>query len=115
MTLRADAVVLHPDAASALTRLDADPRPQARSIARRVRVLGNALLSDCLHGEVVRRSAIPKAIIARYGVENLFVEDLPNFWRMLYSVVQRGEHRAVLLLAIIDHREYSRWFPGRGG
>jgi hypothetical protein len=114
MTLRAEEVLLHPDAAATLERLDSDPRPQSRSIARRIRVVGATLLSDCLHGEVVRRSAIPKAIVARYGVENLFVEDLPDYWRLLYSVLKRGEARGVLIIAIVDHREYSRWFPGRG-
>lgn len=114
MTLRAEEVLLHPDAADALERLDTDPRPQSRSIARRVRIVGATLLSDCLHGEVVRRSALPKAIVAKYGVENLFVEDLPDFWRLLYSVLKRGETRGVLILAIVDHRDYSRWIPGRG-
>lgn len=114
MSLRAEEVLLHPDAAAALARLDADSRPQSRSIARRVRTVGAMLLSDCLHGEVVRRSAIPKVLVTRYGVENLFVEDLPDFWRLLYTVVKRVESRDVLVLAIVDHGEYSRWFPGRG-
>lgn len=114
MTLRAREVLLHPDAADALALLDADPKPQSRSIARRVRSVGATLLTDCLHGEVVRRSAIPKAVVAKYGIENLFVEDLPDFWRLLYAVLKHGEERAVLILTIVDHREYSRWFPGRG-
>lgn len=114
MRLRAEEVLLPPDAAAVLAQLDADPRPQSRSVARRVRAIGSMLRSDCLHGEVVRRSAIPKAIAARYGVENLFVEDLPDFWRLLYTVVKRVERRDVLGITIVDHREYSRWFPGRG-
>ena len=114
MSLRAEEVLLHPEAGAALARLDLDRRPQARSIAKRVRLVRAILLADCVHGEVVRRSAIPEAIATKYGVENLFVEDLPDFWRLLYSVVKRGEGRVVLVLAIVDHREYSRWFPGRG-
>lgn len=114
MSLRAEEVLLHPDATAVLARLDADARPQSRSIARRVRLVGAMLLTDCLHGEVVRRSAIPKAIATRYGVDNVFVEDLPDFWRLLYTVVKRVEGRDVLVLANVDHREYSRWFPGRG-
>src|SRR5690348_13881457 len=112
MTLRAEEVLLHPDAAATFERLDADSRPQSRSIARRVRAVGATLLSDRLHGEVVRRSAVPKAIVARYGVENLFVEDLPDSWLLLYSVLKRGERRGVLILAIVNHRDYSRWFAG---
>jgi len=44
------------------------------------------LLSDCLHGEVVKRDRIPLALTAKYNLVNLYVEDLPAFWRLLYSV-----------------------------
>lgn len=44
------------------------------------------MLKDCLHGEVVRKPSIPKNLKRTYGVENLYVEDLPSFWRLLYTV-----------------------------
>jgi len=70
-------------------------------------------LTDCLHGEVVRKSAIPAVLRDQYGLENLYVEDLPNFWRLLYSIVKRQGEREIVLVEMVDHRTYSRWFPGR--
>ena len=87
--------------------------PELRTVAKRVHTLKSVLLADCLHGEVVRKSAIPAQLRREYGLENLYVEDLPSFWRLLYTVVRVEGERILVVLEIVDHRAYSRWFPGR--
>ncbi len=114
MGLRAKEVVLSSTASQALEALEADSHPTSASIARRVRALKPVLLADCLHGEVVKKDRIPKALRERYGLENLFVEDLPSFWRLLYTIVRDRGERYVVVVEIVDHRTYDRWFPGRG-
>jgi hypothetical protein len=111
---RASDVILSPSAEQELLRLEASPEKAARSIAKRVRALRAILLRDCLHGELVRKSALPASLVREYTIENLFVEDLPSFWRLLYSVVHEGSDRVVVVIEIVDHRAYDRWFPGRG-
>jgi hypothetical protein len=111
----ATAVLLSDRAEYALTSLEGDSSPTAQSIARRVRALKPVLLVDCLHGEVVRRSEIPRILRTRYGLENLYVEDLPSYWRLLYTVVKQNGRRLILVVEIVSHKEYSRWFPGRHG
>lgn len=115
MSLPAADVLLHPEAELVLANLEADSNPRKRSIARRIRALRPLLLVDCLHGEVVRKGSIPSVLVARFGIENLYVEDLPDFWRLLYSVMKSSGRPIVVVLAIVDHRRYSRWFPGRRG
>jgi hypothetical protein len=110
---RAEAIRLSRRAAASLDQLEASPASSARSVARRVQALKPLLLADCLHGEVVRKSSIPSPLRDRYEIENLYVEDLPSFWRLLYSVVKIDAARFILVLEIVDHRTYSRWFPGR--
>ena len=114
MGLRAKEIVLAATAANALERLGSSHDPASASIRRRIRSLKDVLLVDCLHGDVVKKEGIPKILRERYGLENLFVEDLPSFWRLLYTIVRDRGERYVVVVEIVDHRAYSARFPGRG-
>ncbi len=75
--------------------------------------LFDVLVQDFQHGEVVRRPRIPPKLIARFGIGNLYVEDLPGFHRMLYTVEGTESSVIVIVLAVLDHREYDRLFGFR--
>ena len=111
---RAKDVLHSATAARALEDLEAVSGRDSRSIARRARALRPILLADCLHGEVVKKDRIPEALRRKHGLENLFVEDLPSFSRFLYTIVRDRGERYVVVVEIVDHRAYDRWFPGRG-
>ena len=113
MGLRATDVVLSSSAAESLEELQASSDPRSASIVRRIRALGPILLADCLHGDVVKGDRIPKALKDRHGLENLFVEDLPSFWRLLYTVVRDRGERYVVVVEIVDHQTYDGWFHRR--
>lgn len=110
--LSAKDVFLSAAAKADLAALDASKNQEAASIAKRARALRAVLLADCLHGEVVRKERIPK-VLRELPVENLYVEDLPNFWRFLYTVSRDRGERYVVVVRIVDHATYSKWFPGR--
>ena len=114
MGLRAKDIVLSSSAAESLEELQTSSDPSSAPIVRRIRALKPILLADCLHGEVVNGDGIPKALKNRHGLENLFVEDLPSFWRLLYSIVRDRGERYIVIVEIVDHRTYDRWFRGRG-
>ncbi len=114
MGLRAKDIVLSPAAARALESLEADADPDSASVAHRARALRPLLLADCLHGEVVKKDRIPKSLKERYGLEYLFVEDLPSLWRLLCTIVRDRGERYVVIVEVVDSRAYDRWFPGRG-
>ncbi len=113
MGLRARDIVLSSSAAKSLEDLQTGSDPSSASIVRRIRALKPTLLADCLHGEVVKRDRIPKALKDRHGLENLFVEDLPSFWRLLYTIVRDRGERYIVVVEIADHKAYDRWFRGR--
>jgi hypothetical protein len=113
MGLAASDVLFSEEASAALRALEVKPDPAARSIARRVRGLVSVLRADCLHGDVVKKDRIPARFMTRYALGNLYVEDLPSFWRLLYSVGRRQGERYVPVVAIVDHRTYSHWFGRR--
>lgn len=106
-------VVLTARAAEDVAGLEARRDKEAASVLKRARALRPVLLADCLHGEVVKKERMPRALRAEFSVENLYVEDLPDFWRLLYTIVKKGGERFVVVLRIVDHSAYSRWFPGR--
>ena len=114
MGLKAKEIVLSPRAAKALEGLERSPDPVSSSVSRRVRALKPILLADGLHGEVVKKDRIPRALRETYGLENLYVEDLPSFWRLLYSIVRDRGERYLVIVEIVDHKTYSKWFPGHG-
>jgi hypothetical protein len=66
-----------------------------------------------LHGEVVKRDRIPRSLREKHGLENLYVEDLPSFWRLLYTLVRDRGERYIVVIEIVDHEAYSKWFQGR--
>lgn len=113
MGVPADEVRLNEAAAKDFDRLLEDPRPYAASVVRRVRDLKPILLRDAVHGEVVRGRFMPSPLRLAYGLENLFVEDLPSFWRLLYTIVRFEGRKVVVILRIVDHATYDKWFPGR--
>ena len=112
MGLRAKDIVLSSSAAKSLGDLQTGSDPNSASIVRRIRALKPILLADCLHGEVVKRDRIPKVLKDRHGLENLFVEDLPSFWRLLYTIVRDRGERYIVIVEIVDHRTYDGWFRG---
>jgi len=113
MGLGAKDVVLTEAASAALSSLEGAAYPSHRAVARRVRAYRSILLADCLHGEVVPRDRIPKVLREKYGLGNLYVEDLPSFWRLLYTIVRDRGQRYIVVIEIVDHPTYSRWFSGR--
>ena len=113
MGLRAKEIVLSFGASQALKGLEESSDPTSVSTANRIRALKPILLVDCLHGEVVRKDRIPKALRDRHGLENLYVEDLPSFWRLLYTIVRDRGERYIVVVEIVDHEIYDKWFPGR--
>jgi hypothetical protein len=115
MAIPATDVVLTESAAEALDALiqKSDADKAAASILKRVQKLKPILLADALHGEVVKKP-LPEALVAKHGVTNLYVEDLPSFWRLVYTVVRDEMRPHVVIVEIVDHKQYDKWFPGRG-
>ncbi len=68
------------------------------------------------YGEPIGKKLIPKEYAERYGVTNLFKVDLPNFWRMLYTLTNGGMQVEIIafILDIIDHNKYNKKFGYKG-
>jgi hypothetical protein len=107
-------VLLHDDAFADLAQLDLAKDKTSVTNRTKARALRGVLLKDPLHGEVVPRKKIPRALKERYGLDNLYVEDLADFWRLLYTIQKEAGQAFVTVLRIVDHGQYDKWFPSKG-
>ncbi len=68
--------------------------------------------SDPHYGDPIAKSLIPKQYIKKYDITNLFRVELPNFWRMLYTL--RHDETEIEIIAfvldIVDHQDYNKKF-----
>jgi len=63
------------------------------------------------YGNPIAKNLIPKEYKSKYGITNLFRVELPNFWRMLYTLTGSGDIEIIaFVLDIIDHTTYNKKF-----
>ena len=64
------------------------------------------------YGDPISKKLIPKEYVERYGIRNLFRIELPNFWRMIYSLTDGDTKIEIIafVLDIFDHKEYNKKF-----
>jgi Txe/YoeB family toxin of Txe-Axe toxin-antitoxin module len=62
-------------------------------------------------GIQIPKKQIPKEYIQKYGIDNCWKYNLPNAWRLLYSVLDNKEIKVIsLILEWMDHKNYCKKF-----
>ncbi len=56
---------------------------------------------------------IPKEIYSKYGADNFWKINLPDYWRMVYTITGNKVEIIALVLEILDHKRYSKLFEYR--
>lgn len=65
-------------------------------------------------GIQIPKKQIPKEYIKKYGIDNCWKYNLPNAWRLIYSVADSGEIKVIsLILEWKNHKNYERKFKYR--
>jgi len=68
------------------------------------------------YGNAIKKKLIPKEYISKYEATNLFRVELPDFWRMLYTLTD-GETKIEIIafiLDVLDHKDYNKKFGYKG-
>ena len=83
-----------------------------RSILNAVNKKIDLIKSNYHYGDPVSKDLIPEEYNAKYGTTNLFRVELPNFWRMLYTLTNNDTEIEIIafVLDIIDHDQYNNNF-----
>ncbi|KXA99555.1 hypothetical protein AKJ47_00070 [candidate division MSBL1 archaeon SCGC-AAA261G05] len=69
------------------------------------------LKQDVTVGDHIRKSQIPSALREKYGINNLWRLELPEEWRILYTIASRpAGNPVVIILRILSHKHYDRLF-----
>ncbi len=84
-----------------------DEDPIKKGIIRAIR----DLQQNAFSGIQIPKRLFPKQYIQEYGINNLWKYDLPNGWRLLYTVTPENEVALIsALLEWFDHKNYERKF-----
>ena len=86
-----------------------------RSLLKAVNYKIDLIKNNFHYGDPIAKDLIPEEYIDSYGVTNLFRVELPDYWRMLYTLTD-GELNVEIIafvLDIIDHNKYNKKFGYR--
>jgi hypothetical protein len=83
-----------------------------KSIFNAINKKADLIKNNPHYGDPIKKKLIPNDYVKKYGVTNLFRVELPNYWRMLYTLTD-GESKieiVAFVLDIIDHPDYNKKF-----
>lgn len=68
------------------------------------------LKKDPFCGIKIPKNKWPKDYIKKYGITNLWKYNLPNAWRLIYTIKADSVSIISIILEWFDHKEYERRF-----
>jgi hypothetical protein len=71
------------------------------------------IVNNPFYGENAKKDLIPEEYKNKYNADNLFIVDLPDYWRMIYTLESDEIEIVAFVLDIIDHNKYDKKFGFR--
>lgn len=68
------------------------------------------LEKDAFCGTQVQKKLIPKEYTKKYGIDNLWKYNLPNAWRLIYSIAADKVIVISIIIEWMDHKSYEKRF-----
>ena len=102
-----------------LNRIVGDQRSNGIASSKEITLLTainrlfDVIVNNPFYGENAKKDLIPKEYRQKYGTDNLFIADLPDYWRMIYTLESDEIEIIAFILDIIDHNEYNKKFNFR--
>ncbi|MBU1199488.1 MAG: hypothetical protein KKF46_00625 [Nanoarchaeota archaeon] len=69
-----------------------------------------ALTNNAFCGTAIPKTLIPKIYFKNYKIDNLWKYDLPQGWRLIYSVGKKEIQIVTIILEWFTHKEYEKRF-----
>jgi len=81
--------------------------PIKKAIKRAIR----DLQQNAFFGIQIPKRLFPEEYVKRYNLTNLWKYDLPNAWRLLYTITSENEIKIICaILEWFDHKDYEKKF-----
>ena len=61
-------------------------------------------------GRNVKKKLIPKELVKKYEIDNLWIYNLRRDWRMLYTITNNEVEVLAIILDWMNHKDYERLF-----
>ena len=65
---------------------------------------------NCFCGRNVKKYLIPKDLIAKFDIDNLWIYNLRADWRLIYSIANDQIEVLALVLDWMNHKDYDKLF-----
>lgn len=104
------------DAYVKLNKIVGEQKSAGRTTSDEIKLWnGIQRMFDCIaenpfYGENAKKNLIPKYYKERYAASNIFIVDLPFFWRMIYVLESNKIEIVAFVLDIFTHEEYNKRF-----
>lgn len=69
-----------------------------------------AISKNAFSGIQITKRLIPKEYLSNYAIDNLWKYNLPNGWRVVYSITHENVLIVSLILEWFRHKDYERKF-----
>ncbi|MBW6442319.1 hypothetical protein K0A97_00865 [Patescibacteria group bacterium] len=70
----------------------------------------NDICKNAFCGRNVKKKLIPKELIQRYKINNLWIYNLRKDWRLLYSIGRDEIDVLAIVLDWMNHKDYEKLF-----
>jgi hypothetical protein len=107
-------VVLSPEAEEVYQHLnkEAPTSKTERMILNAINKKVELIKINIHYGDPIAKDLIPQEYKEKYDIKNLFRVELPNYWRMLYTLTDDETKIEIIafVLDLIDHSTYNKKF-----
>lgn len=111
-------IILSPEAKEVYEYLnkESEKSKTEKSILKAIKTKFDFIKANPHYGDPLAKYLIPKEYSLKYGTRGIYRVELPNFWRMIYSL-ENGEEKIEIIAFILDifnHKDYDKKFGYRG-
>ena len=75
-----------------------------------IKDMSEILKKNPFYGENAKKELIPKYYKNKYDASNIFIADLPEYWRLVYTLESDEVEIIAFVLDIFDHDKYNKRF-----